>query len=433
MTLVVGMLMVLFGARLHRVQRMALNTEARDVDLAQTLRYRIERQVSRDRALLLFGSSDHREFPRMDATIWESVSSLRGRISNPAERRLIDEIDAGLRTYERDVASLGAARYSHQRRIEYFEEILRPKRDALWALLDRLIAEQDAQFRAAIEASTGAGWRSMLLEASLMLGLFALLAATAVFASRSLAEVEAAKANLEELVGLRTRKLERTVAQLEAFVYSVAHDLRGPARAITAFSELALRKGAAIDAESQGYLRRVVAAGERMRSMLDGLLALSRISQDELHLEPVDLSAMAEEVGAELAAHEPGRQVQFEVAKRTAAAADPRLLRILLQNLIENAWKFSRGREPARVQVGAETRDGTPVYFVRDNGPGFDPALAARLFQPFHRLPNAENVPGLGIGLASAARIVQAHGGRIWVESRPGQGATFFFVLGNAP
>ena len=223
--------------------------------------------------------------------------------------------------------------------------------------------------------------------------------------------------------------LSRTISQLNSFGYSVAHDLRAPARAVAAFSELVLSKAQGLDEASRLNVLRVQQAGQRMRRMLDGLLDLSRLSQAKLSMEAVDLSAIARTIAAELRSHEPRRKVVFEIAEGLVERADPGLAQVLLQNLLENAWKFTAGREEARIEFGRCPGSAPAAYFVRDNGLGFDMELAGRLFMPFHRLPNAAETPGLGLGLATCARIVEAHGGRIWTQARPGEGSAFFFVL----
>lgn len=227
--------------------------------------------------------------------------------------------------------------------------------------------------------------------------------------------------------------LGRTIRHLETFGYSVAHDLRAPARTITAFSELILQKESGLDEESRGHFRRILAAGKRMRSMLDGLMTLSRLSQETLSVGAADLSAIARDCARELSALEPERRIVLSIEDGMTANGDPRLLRVLMWSLLDNAWKFTRGRVDPRVGVGKQDRgDRVPAFFVRDNGPGFDPALEERLFKPFHRLSNAEGVPGVGIGLASAARVVELHGGALWAESGPEAGAAFFFTLGGS-
>jgi signal transduction histidine kinase len=225
-------------------------------------------------------------------------------------------------------------------------------------------------------------------------------------------------------------RLSRMIHELDAFNYSVAHDLRAPARTVAGFSELILRRKPDLDEASRRDLQRITEAGVRMRQMLDGLLDLSRLTQTRLTLETVDISAESRRALAGLAAAEPERSVTATVADGLRTRGDLRLVQALLQDLLENAWKFTRDRSGARIEVGLRKDAEGAVFFVRDNGPGFDPALAGRLFMPFHRLPGSEAYPGLGLGLASAARIVEAHGGRLWVEARPGAGAAFYFTLG---
>jgi signal transduction histidine kinase len=243
-------------------------------------------------------------------------------------------------------------------------------------------------------------------------------------------EQEQAKAGLETVVKKRTQHLERTVGQLKAFSYSVAHDLRRPARSASVFSEIALTSGKGVDEETRKNLERIVDAGRRINGMLDGLLQLSRLSQAQPAPESVDLTALARSVVDELKAQEPGRRVEVVLpAGRLEVRCDPNLMRILLQNLLENAWKFTSRASAARVEFGAQTADGEKSYFVKDNGIGFDPAYSDQLFQPFHRLPSAEGFPGMGVGLASAASVIEAHGGRLWAQGRPNQGAEFRFTL----
>lgn len=221
-------------------------------------------------------------------------------------------------------------------------------------------------------------------------------------------------------------RLTRTIRHLEAFGYSVVHDLRAPARAITVLSELILRKEGSLDEETRRHFRRVLEAGKRLRLMLDGLMTLSRLAQETISPEEVDLAALARECEAEIAARHPARRLDLTVAGGMTTRGDRRLLRTLLRQLLANAWTFAHGR----VEVGRRERPGAaPAYFVRDDGPGFDPALAERMFKPFHRLPNARELPGIGIGLSASARIVELHGGTIWAESRPGEGASVFFTL----
>lgn len=222
---------------------------------------------------------------------------------------------------------------------------------------------------------------------------------------------------------------EQTLAEVEAFNYSVSHDLRAPLRPLGGFSEVLLEDyGDKLDDRGRDYLQRIRAAARRMGQLIDDLLELSRVSRVDLTRRAVDLSAMAMAIAAEVRAEQETRDAEFVCAKDIAVTGDARLLRIALENLLRNAWKFTRGASPARIELGRLDEAGEPVYFLRDNGVGFDPAYAGKLFRPFQRLHGAE-FAGTGIGLAIVARIIGRHEGRIWAESAPGQGATFFFTL----
>lgn len=251
-------------------------------------------------------------------------------------------------------------------------------------------------------------------------------------ASRREAERRLAEMNvrLEERVRERTADLAAAYRELEAFAYSVSHDLRAPLRALDGFSLALLEDyGEALDETGQDYLRRIRAAAQRMAALIDDLLTLSRVSRREMAVAEVDLGALARQALADLRAAEPGRRVRARVAGGLTARGDPHLLEVALRNLLDNAWKFTRGREDARITVGARRRGGETVYYVRDNGAGFDPRYADKLFVPFQRLHDAAEFPGTGIGLATVQRIVHRHGGRVWAEGGPGRGATFYFTL----
>jgi PAS domain S-box-containing protein len=244
-------------------------------------------------------------------------------------------------------------------------------------------------------------------------------------------QIRKLNAELEERVRLRTAELARAVADLESFSYSVSHDLRAPLRAIDGFSQALVGHAAlALDAQGRHYLDRIRAGASRMSELIDDLLLLSRVSRSDLRRAAVDISGLAAAVVADLRRGDPDREVEVAIAGEMTASADGRLLAIALENLIGNAWKFTARRPRARIEVGAETRDGERVYFVRDDGAGFDMAYADKLFAPFQRLHDAAEFEGTGIGLATAHRVVVRHGGRIWAEGRPGAGATFFFTLG---
>ncbi len=234
--------------------------------------------------------------------------------------------------------------------------------------------------------------------------------------------------DLERRVQERTRELELANAELDAFASSVSHDLRAPLRAIRGYAEMLRTGGEPLAPESASMLERIVAQGEHMETLIEALLELSHISRYELRRVSTDLSAVATGVLEELARREPARTVEWRVEPNLRAWADPRLVRVLFENLLANAWKFTRKRPDARIHVGA-TRSAATAFYVRDNGAGFDPAYAARLFQPFQRLHPASQFEGTGIGLATVERIVRRHGGRIRAESTPGAGATFHCEL----
>jgi signal transduction histidine kinase len=242
--------------------------------------------------------------------------------------------------------------------------------------------------------------------------------------------LRASEARLEARVAQRTAELTAANQELESFSYSVSHDLRAPLRAIDGFSQ-ALREDEAgrLSPDSVLLLDRLQAAVTRMGQLIDDLLRLSRVTRAELRREPVDLGALAGSVLAELRQREPGRDVTISVQPGLTARGDPRLLRVLLENLLDNAWKFTSKRSGAHIEFFSETAQGELHYAVRDNGVGFDMAHASKLFSPFQRMHKASAFPGTGIGLATAQRIVHRHGGHIEADATPGVGATFRFTL----
>ncbi|MBL8503853.1 MAG: PAS domain-containing sensor histidine kinase [Rhodocyclaceae bacterium] len=238
----------------------------------------------------------------------------------------------------------------------------------------------------------------------------------------------------EEQAVIRRQKAELEAAnrELRSFSYAVSHDLRAPLRAINGFAHaLGEDKAAQLDDEARDYLARIVAAAERMGVLIDGMLDLGRLSQKEMQRDEIDLSALAEAILRELETGEPGRAVRWTVAPGLRARADRNLAYSLLQNLLGNAWKYTRRRADAEIAFGAADGEAGPEFFVRDNGAGLDLTLAPRLFVPFQRYHAAREFDGLGIGLATVKRILDRHGGRIRVESAPGQGATFHFAFGE--
>jgi signal transduction histidine kinase len=257
-------------------------------------------------------------------------------------------------------------------------------------------------------------------------------------------ELQRYAADLEQRVEERTRELQerneslrRNAAELlaantelDAFAYSVSHDLRAPLRSIDGFSQVLLEDyGAKLDEAGQDSLRRVRAATQRMGTLIDDLLKLARVTRTEIRAEAVDLSDMARDIAAELQRATPERQVEFAIAPQLKARGDPRLLRVVLDNLLRNSWKYTAKQARPRIEFGSVEENGGHAFMVRDNGAGFDMKYADKLFGVFQRLHSAAEFEGTGVGLATVRRIINRHGGRIWAEGAVDQGATFYFTL----
>jgi len=226
------------------------------------------------------------------------------------------------------------------------------------------------------------------------------------------------------------KELELANKELESFTYSVSHDLRAPLRSIDGFSQALLEDYEdKLDAQGKDYLQRVRAASQRMGELIDDLLNLSRVSRTELHVESVDLSEIGKAIVAELKETHPERQVEFVVQEGVTVHGDKNLLRVVMRNLLDNAWKYTGKHEHARIEFGLFWQKGEAIYFVRDDGAGFDMAYGNKLFNPFQRLHNMDEFPGTGIGLSTVQRIIHRHGGNIWAEGALEKGATFYFTL----
>lgn len=245
---------------------------------------------------------------------------------------------------------------------------------------------------------------------------------------RKQAEAEIRKLNQD--LAHRAAELDAINKELETFSYSVSHDLRAPLRSMDGFSQALLEDYAErLDAEGRSHLQRIRTASQRMAQLIDDMLSLSRVTRSEMHLDTFDMSALAQQVVTEIGSSQPERQVEFCIEPGLVVNADRRLIRIALENLLGNAWKFTSKHPRARIELGMVDQNGERAYYVRDDGAGFDAAYAGKLFGAFQRLHGATEFPGTGIGLATVQRIIHRHGGRVWAEGAVERGATFYFTL----
>jgi signal transduction histidine kinase len=370
----------------------------------------------------------------------DGVAEERGEL---AELLVDDEQRAGLAALEPLIAErVESVRATVElRRSSGFEAArLRVAAGTGKELMDRIRAEfarLDGRGRALLELRAAAARREgekarqltalgMVVSSGLLMMVFALVWRENRLRQRS----ESALRNaLVERDG-RAKALEEANRELEAFSYSVSHDLRAPLRSIDGFSQALLEDhGKLLDTEARGYLDRVRAAAQRMGALIDDLLRFSKIGRGDLLLEEVDLSALAAELVADLRSVEPSRKIEVEIEPGLVARADPRLMHVALENLLGNAFKFTRTRADARISFSATRSAEQVVYSVRDNGAGFDMSYADKLFTPFQRLHSPHEFEGTGIGLAIVARVVHRHGGSIRAEAAAGQGATIYFTL----
>ena len=356
-------------------------------------------------------------------------SSLDPLVTISAEGKITDVNEASAKATGRSRAELVGTDFS-----DYFTE-----REQAHAVYQRVFSEGQVRDYPLTIRHVSGGITEVLYNASLyhdiqgrVLGVFA---AARDITERKKAEQEVQRltAELEQRVQSRTAQLTQANQELEAFSYSVSHDLRSPLRAIDGFSQILLEDyHDKLDAEGQDSLKRVRAASQRMGRLIDDLLQLSRYVRSDLRQSSVDLSALAHAVADDLRRHAPERQVDFVIAPNLVAVADPNLIRVVLENLLGNAWKFTARQPRARIEFGRLRADGQHAFFVRDNGAGFDMDYAPKLFNAFERLHSITEFPGTGIGLANVQRLIQRHSGRVWAEGKVNEGATFYFTLPGA-
>lgn len=242
-------------------------------------------------------------------------------------------------------------------------------------------------------------------------------------------EQQTARAQLEGMVKRRTAELEGMVRELETFNYSVTHDLRTPLRSIRGFSELLLREAKRLPTDLRPHVEFIHESAARMANIIEGLLRLAKVDRHELRRQTVDVSALARQIVADMQRRNPDRKVVFEIEPHLVAQADPMMVGVLLENLLENAWKFTGKKPLARISLTADEIEERPYFVLKDNGIGFATKETEELFRPFRRLDSSQKFEGYGLGLATVRRVVTRHGGRIFAEGVPGQGATFYFTL----
>jgi signal transduction histidine kinase len=310
---------------------------------------------------------------------------------------------------------------------------------AAWIFLtDKVLVWLHLSPERTAQAQTTKGWFFIFGSSALLYVLLSLLQRRQDTAMRALsasdAEIRRMNAELERRVAQRTEQLEATNRELESFAYAVSHDLRAPLRSMSGFSQLLQESHTSqLDEKSRHYLQRIHEASRRMSSLIEDLLSLSRISRSELTPRAVDLSQLIADAATTVRERYPNRNVELRIEPGLSVQGDARLLRIALENLLDNAWKYTAHTEAAQIEVGSQPDTNERTFYVRDNGVGFDMAYAGKLFGPFQRLHAETQYPGTGIGLVTVQRILARHGGRIWVQAELDRGATFYFTLPGTP
>ena len=309
-------------------------------------------------------------------------------------------------------------------------------RSALVASIEELKSATTRECRMEVRITSSDGetrWAEVNLQPAPDVIGFGLVGTLDDVTPRKIAELSLRNINrdLESRVRMRTAELEASNRELEAFSYSISHDLRAPLRSIHGFARILEEElNPHLDETARSHLHRIRNAADRMAQLTDAMIAMASLSRQSIRRESVDLSELVTQIIEELREEDPQRRAEIEVTAELVVTADRNLMRVALENLLRNAWKFSAGREVTRIAFNAERQGDQRVFRISDNGIGFDMAHAGRLFEPFFRLHAPEAYQGTGIGLSNVERIIRRHGGHIWARSRPDQGATFFFTLG---
>lgn len=431
-----------FRRALHSGEAVRIK-HAADLVLCHELAQLLERKLAKSRTFILTGDeafAQEMEDARSEFSV--VLGELNGSVRVDEGRALLKEIGVLEARHHEILRGVMAMRRRGARPSEVAPALmdrLKPVRDDLDLAIKQLIVLKESQLRlaesAAEESVRDAQKVSIAAGLSSLLALLVVLWLVRRLASAQV-EIEQAlrrsNAELDTMVAERTQELSAFNRELESFSYSVAHDLRTPLRAITNYSDLAFaRAQAGADAVLKDNVGRIRSAGLRMSQLIDALLALSRLTRRPLSPSEIDMSALATEIGTEIAATNSAHDVTFSVQPRLRDLGDPDLIRAAVYNLVDNAWKFSATTTRATIEFGRMAVLDTPAYFVRDNGAGFDERFAEKLFRPFERLHSFSEFPGTGIGLATVERVIHRHGGSVWAEGALGQGATFFFTLNH--